>query len=363
MEAWRKELYLAHHGIKGQKWGVRNGPPYPLKPSSRSSAEKRLSSGSFARSEQKKVEKIRHKYSVIGDSGTVKSQITSDGKTIAEKYGFSMVSRPQTVSEDIRNTDPGYYKHQDDERWLNNCTHSCIAFAARRRGLNVEAAPMTDEQAERGGETIVETCNRYFKGRFRDEDFQITKLRGPAGIASMILLGGIDVTRTGGNYEKKASSELGKLYSDVPDGGYGMVKMQTNFGGHVFVWYKEDGKIKFADSQGAVNARVNFNNIARYGTPALASIRFDNLELDSSKITEAIQSPSSELRHALLLLGGNFKMETWRQELCHHGIKETPHNRAKKSRRHASAENDNSYAHVSVLWRGNQAAKPRLPAR
>lgn len=21
---------LCHHGIKGQKWGVRNGPPYPL---------------------------------------------------------------------------------------------------------------------------------------------------------------------------------------------------------------------------------------------------------------------------------------------------------------------------------------------
>ena len=25
-----KEDYLMHHGIKGQKWGVRNGPPYPL---------------------------------------------------------------------------------------------------------------------------------------------------------------------------------------------------------------------------------------------------------------------------------------------------------------------------------------------
>lgn len=23
-------LYLMHHGIKGQKWGVRNGPPYPI---------------------------------------------------------------------------------------------------------------------------------------------------------------------------------------------------------------------------------------------------------------------------------------------------------------------------------------------
>lgn len=33
MESWRLELYrneLYHHGIQGQKWGVRNGPPYPL---------------------------------------------------------------------------------------------------------------------------------------------------------------------------------------------------------------------------------------------------------------------------------------------------------------------------------------------
>lgn len=28
---------LAHHGIKGQKWGVRNGPPYPLENSQKSS--------------------------------------------------------------------------------------------------------------------------------------------------------------------------------------------------------------------------------------------------------------------------------------------------------------------------------------
>ena len=32
------ELY--HHGIEGQKWGVRNGPPYPLDESDRSSAER-----------------------------------------------------------------------------------------------------------------------------------------------------------------------------------------------------------------------------------------------------------------------------------------------------------------------------------
>lgn len=33
MESWRRELYtneLYHHGIPGQKWGTKNGPPYPL---------------------------------------------------------------------------------------------------------------------------------------------------------------------------------------------------------------------------------------------------------------------------------------------------------------------------------------------
>lgn len=33
--------WLAHHGIKGQKWGHRQGPPYPLKESNHSTAERK----------------------------------------------------------------------------------------------------------------------------------------------------------------------------------------------------------------------------------------------------------------------------------------------------------------------------------
>lgn len=39
-EDHRSQLY--HHGIRGMKWGVRNGPPYPLSGSKRSVSEKQV---------------------------------------------------------------------------------------------------------------------------------------------------------------------------------------------------------------------------------------------------------------------------------------------------------------------------------
>lgn len=38
--AFIKEVYLSHHGIPGQKWGKKNGPPYPLNYTDLSEEEK-----------------------------------------------------------------------------------------------------------------------------------------------------------------------------------------------------------------------------------------------------------------------------------------------------------------------------------
>ena len=52
LPSYRDTLYLEHHGILGQKWGTRNGPPYPLR------------GGDYTQTEWKALKKARrNKYS------------------------------------------------------------------------------------------------------------------------------------------------------------------------------------------------------------------------------------------------------------------------------------------------------------
>ena len=54
-----KDDSLEHHGIDGQKWGVRNGPPYPLAAGDHSAAEKRA----MRKENKKNYKEMRSNYS------------------------------------------------------------------------------------------------------------------------------------------------------------------------------------------------------------------------------------------------------------------------------------------------------------
>ena len=74
----RRELELMHHGVAGQKWGKRNGPPYPIAASDHSASEK----------------KAGWRKSLDSGGGKGRSNISTKSKAArVEKAGSKKISR------------------------------------------------------------------------------------------------------------------------------------------------------------------------------------------------------------------------------------------------------------------------------
>lgn len=109
---WRD--YLAHHGILGQKWGKRNGPPYPLDGSDHSASEKKagwrksLGGGesSSVRKKRRYITKETKRASKRYDKEIRKSdkEVTRAGKKYekAAAKGSGSVNKKRELYEDAK---------------------------------------------------------------------------------------------------------------------------------------------------------------------------------------------------------------------------------------------------------------------
>lgn len=93
------KIDLMHHGIKGQKWGEKNGPPYPL------------SGGSFSASERKAKYKKRRRINSIYNKKHIDSELQANKTKL------------QTLSYDpnrTKNVDMFYasYKYLDNKEYM-----------------------------------------------------------------------------------------------------------------------------------------------------------------------------------------------------------------------------------------------------
>lgn len=75
--------YLMHHGILGQKWGKKNGPPYPLGASDHSASEKKA--GWRESLKEKRQEKNRKSKNFERDTKEFNSAKLREGKNIINK--------------------------------------------------------------------------------------------------------------------------------------------------------------------------------------------------------------------------------------------------------------------------------------
>ena len=64
-------MYLSHHGIEGQRWGVRNGPPYPL--NDKHKTKQNLLNANGRNIEKWRTSKNNNVLYIIGGSGSGKS--------------------------------------------------------------------------------------------------------------------------------------------------------------------------------------------------------------------------------------------------------------------------------------------------
>ena len=122
MEAWRRELYLAHHGIKGQRWGVRRGPPYPLG-----------SGKSTSHQTKRQIKGHLDKYVKVGKMKVAEILAKHGQKKLP---AFKVKTKPventlESMKADLEVINPSGNKY--------NCVACAIAYDMRRRGFDVAA--------------------------------------------------------------------------------------------------------------------------------------------------------------------------------------------------------------------------------
>ena len=120
--------WLEHHGVKGQKWGVQNGPPYPLGSD--------VSTGSA-------LKKGARKKAASGAAGTikkvykkVKSAVQARREKRKEKRRAEMLKDPRKL---VKNMDKfsneelaAARKRMEDERQLRNLANDKIKAPANK---------------------------------------------------------------------------------------------------------------------------------------------------------------------------------------------------------------------------------------
>lgn len=175
--------YIEHHGIKGQKWGKRNGPPYPLDAEDHSAEEKKknpkIAEEIEENKEQKKAEKIFEK---VKHDASVAANTLFLKRTIPIKKINSMTDEDlQKVREDLKKDldrsvydfkkrKPSYLgmfvltKEQAKEKIDKMTDDELKTFLKRKRARAMAGAIMTAGKIALIG-AVAYTGYKYMKGQ------------------------------------------------------------------------------------------------------------------------------------------------------------------------------------------------------
>lgn len=174
--------YLSHHGIQGQHWGVKNGPPYPLKPEVSQKIQKKGAEDKAYRDKREKLKKgdkrvksegISHETSrrdqylkdvAVWDVGNGKVNVNTLANELYEneakgksylndqrfkyadirdgrQYMNNLYDNPNIISNFANRVNAGRF---GKEGYSNNCSKCSSSFIMNLKGYNCIAGKSLD---------------------------------------------------------------------------------------------------------------------------------------------------------------------------------------------------------------------------
>lgn len=333
------QKYLAHHGILGQRWGRRNGPPYPLDASDHSASEKkagwRKSLDKGGKKEDNKKQRKRK------DITTPKSGLTDKQKR-ALKMGAALAVTALAVYGGYKLKQSGKLdqlvekgKKLFDDTAPKNASKPVSNFGSESLGGSSKSpfgefdfSTLNSQQAAKT-KPVTEVIHGFKKLAHQESLADTLKKTNPnrgntlyknncvlCSIASFMRQAGYDVTagQTGGvqlnpagvvekcfkgaKIVEGSAIKFGRSQNDAAEmllkrfgqnaSGLCNIQWKGGVGGHAFSWKIVDGVVSFFDAQtGSTDVSSYWNGIDPMGNLTLA--RLDNLEIDFDAISEYLE--------------------------------------------------------------------------
>lgn len=235
------ELY--HHGIKGQKWGVRNGPPYPLNASDKSASEKRLSSNKKTNKVSKLDNFIKGWDDLDEDTkGVILSLSALTISALSSKLINKAVNK--SASKQCYKKLKDLYDNRDIEKLEN------IPKLKTKMSTEENMKKVNPDYPGPGTTTNCMLCTTAMAMREKGYDVQANKTLNTNGFFTE----NIDkIWSSEGSFKKintRRSKGIISTLEKESDGSYGNLTVFWKLGGgHSVFWKKEGSEVVIYDTQ------------------------------------------------------------------------------------------------------------------
>lgn len=263
------EPELVHHGIKGQQWGKRNGPPYPLGYSDHSAVEKKRNSKSALSGET---------WRKLGKAAVMTAGVAAIG-------GMSYAAIKSGALDEVIETGKAFADQVTSATLNKNALGKSLKDIDEKMVAQINAE---NHSTYNGGLNCFHTSTSYILNSLFGMD---TKALGFSGIdeASGLTIPGrhknlFKTIFNGIEIEDVQDVPNDEVFKNLKSGSTGVLRLGGSNGGH-FLNYEKDknGNVTIVDGQLTKNRIVDgvkyLNMMNKYDISVLDVIDFSNASL------------------------------------------------------------------------------------